>query len=287
MGLTWRQVGIYVSVPMVVAIGLVGFFLYGAQVSARGGGLLWAVLVIEAVWYGIFCAVWNSGNGLGTWVVDWITMFVMRAVLTVVVAGLVTVAQGQAFVEAFQQAYYVRVPLVVLQVAFVPGILYFPLFMPRLHPVAEAARPVEAAAAAGATAPVAALHFNPHDPRAASFEGILSMLSARVANAGGVVVSSEGLALASNLPSGVSAEEVAAYGGEMLVPLQGLADKMGVGRITQATVHSEAGTVTLVPAQSLMLITVVKELVQLGFSQEEAQQVGEALQGLWRSRYGD
>lgn len=289
MQLTWRQVGVYVGVLAAIVVALIGLFLYRARLGITLSGVLWAVLVCEAVWYAIFCTLWNSGNGFQTWLVDWMMMFATRGVLSVIVAGLVTAAKGEAFPLAFQQVYYVQVVIVGLQVAVVPLVLYCPLFMPRLHPVAEGApRPAEAGRATSTVAPGAlpSLQFNPHDPRAATFEGLLSMLAARTANSGGIVLSNEGLPLASNLPADLQAESTAAYGAEMLAPLQGIAEKVGVGRISQITIHSEAGTVTIVPAQSLTLLAVIKAATHVGLAPEQAQQLAQTLQRLWTSRYG-
>ena len=286
MPLTWRQVGVYLSLLGALATALIGLLHYGVEVGLGVPIEIWMVLLVEAVWYAIFCTAWNGGNGPQTWIVDWVTMLATRGVLSALMGGLITVAKGVDFAQAFQEAYYMRVALVGLQVVLVPPILYWSLFMPRLHPVVEPVAAPRGAAGPTTEAPVLpALQFNPHDPRASTLEGVLAMLSARAPNVGGLIFSGEGLPLASNLPSDLVAENLAAYGAEMLTPLQELATKMAVGKISLVTAHSDSGTIGLVPAPSLMLISVIRDQVPVMLAPEQAEQLAQALQRLWSSRY--
>ena len=131
-----------------------------------------------------------------------------------------------------------------------------------------------------------ALRFNPHDPRSSTYEGILSMFAARDRNIGAAVVSDEGLPLANVLPEDLAAETVGAYGWEMLRPLRSLSRKMGFGTVYQATLHTEQGTICLVPSEHALLLAIARHKAHAGFSPEEAEQLAESIQRIWVAHYG-
>jgi len=288
MQLTYRQASVYIGAVVALAAALVSVLLESQGVGLELELPLIGIIVGEVVWYAIWCSLWNRG-GAQAWVVDFLTMVVARGGLSLVMALLIVGTGKGDFQVAFMKAYFRYGPGVIVQILAVPLMLYFWVFLARLHPAAESLASPGAGQAPVVPAPsgtVPALRFNPHDPRASTYEGILSMFVARDRSIGAAVISDEGLPLANVMPPGAAAETVGAYAWEMLPPLRDLSEKMGFGAIHQATLHTASGTITLVPAQHVLLLAFTREQAHAGFAPQEAQQLADTIQRIWVARYG-